>query len=228
MLMSVPGVWGTVTPPMFPCVCDGITFEREGTRIRRRRREEGPTWILAAFCRVFFVVFGPLRNGSLRRFSLGDTKHLTPIEATIVSLVDFHGCPILSPRICVSGENKRPQLHVERQCSLDICELFMAISSHDESRACYFSNSTRLRGINNRRKHRTNSRTTFSMSGFVGRTEIATVDIAYTSETASLLSVRVCENMGDTGISPPFGTRPVRNGCVFQVSCVGRRLGRAP
>ena len=34
------------------------------------------------------------------------------------------------------------------------------------------------------------------MSGFVGRTEIATADIADTSETASLLSVHVCENMG--------------------------------
>ena len=54
-------------------VCNGITFEREGTRIGRGRREEGPTWILAALCRVFFwVVFGPLRNGSLRRFSLGE------------------------------------------------------------------------------------------------------------------------------------------------------------
>ena len=41
----------------------------------------------------------------------------------------------------------------------------------------------RLRGINNRRKHRTNYRTTFSMSGLVGRTEIATADIADTSET---------------------------------------------
>ena len=61
---------------------------------------------------------------------------------------------------------------------------FMAISSHDEPRACYFSNSTRLRG-NNRRKHRTNSRMTFSMSGFVGRTELATADVADTSETGS-------------------------------------------
>ena len=203
--MSVPGVWSAVTPPMFPCVCDGITFEREGTRIGRKRGEEGPTWMLAAFCSFFWVFFGPLRNRSLRRFSLGDTKHLTPIEATIVSRVDLHGCPILSPRIYEGGENKRPPLQVERQCSLDICELFMAISSHDEPRACFFNN-TRLRGINNRRKDRTNSRTTFSMSGFVGRTEIATADIADTSETASLLSVHVCENMGDTGISHPFGT----------------------
>ena len=164
----------------------------------------------------FWVDFGPLRNGSLRRFSLGDTKHLTPIEATIVSRVDLHGCPILSPRMYESGENKRPPLQVERQCSLDICELFMAISSHDEPRACFISNSTRLRGINNRRKDRTNSRTTFSMSGFVGRKEIATADIADTSETASLLSVHVCEKMGESGIFPPFGTwqaarpRPVR------------------
>ena len=52
VLMSVPREWGTVTPPMFPCVRDGITLEREGTRIGRERREEGPTWILAALCRV--------------------------------------------------------------------------------------------------------------------------------------------------------------------------------
>ena len=44
------------------------------------------------------------------------------------------------------------------------------------------------------------------MSGFVGRTELATADVADTSETGSLLSVRVCEKMGETGIFPPFGT----------------------
>ena len=95
VLMSVPGVWDAVTPPMFPCVCDGITFEREGTRIGRRVR----LGYWRPFAEFDSVVFGPLRNGSSRRFSLGDTKHLTPIEATIVSRVDLHGCPILSPRI---------------------------------------------------------------------------------------------------------------------------------
>ena len=69
--MSVPGVWSAVTPPMFPCVCDGITFEREDTRIGRERGEEGPTWILPALRRVCFGCFRTSSKRLVKAFFFG-------------------------------------------------------------------------------------------------------------------------------------------------------------
>ena len=60
MLMSVPGGWSTVTPPMFPCVCDGITFEREGTRIREGEKRGGSDLDIGGPLQSFFRLISDL------------------------------------------------------------------------------------------------------------------------------------------------------------------------